>query len=190
MKIFFILSAMLIVHFTLVSTEQKVIDSAANSTHALVVSAQTVKSIKLDRNEMGQYFETLQKSSGNILDLTMFFEIIVNAGSLDTIAWKDKELKNLLVVQNRDEEIEKNYLIEKMNLSGKKQLRFYSRQINKYNETDPSVRNIYSFSRPVYSHSGKYAVIQWDNARNGGINLYHLAGSKWIEVGTIKQWNN
>ena len=193
MKYFFILMAMLIIHFSLIRSDSKVIESATFSKHALVVSSQPRKNIKLDPNDMKEYSKNLMEYSGQLLDTTMFAEIIRNSGALDTYVWQDGELKNLLVVQSRDQEISKNYLIEKMNLSGKKQIRYYTRQINRYNETDPSERNIYHFSKPVYSNSGKYAIVQWDNGHSklsggGGINLYHLQENKWIEVGVISNW--
>jgi hypothetical protein len=154
-----------------------------------------VKDIKLDPSEMQAYAENIMDCSGVVLDTTMFAQIISNAHSVSTTAWHDEELRYLLVVQSTDEDISKAYLIEKMNLSGKKQMRYYTRQINRYNDTEPSDRNIFYFSKPVYDNSGKYAIVQWENghsgeAGEGGIDLYHLQGSEWRAVGAIRSWNH
>jgi len=191
MKYFIILSAMLMIHFSLLQSGNKVIDVAAQN--ALVASAHPIKDIKLDAKDMELYVENLMDYSDKVLDTVMFSEIIKNAASPDTSTWKEEELKNLLVVNTRDEAISKKYLIEKLNLAGKKQMRYYTRHINRYNETDPNDRNIYFFSKPVYSNSGRYAVVQWDNGNKdftggGGINLYHLEGKEWAEVGVISRW--
>jgi hypothetical protein len=193
MKYFFILTTMLIIHFSLKRSDRKVIDSATFSKHALFVSSQAVKHIRLDPNNMKEYAENFFECSGKPLDTAMFSQIISNSRALNTDVWQDGELKNLLVVQNREQEISKRYLMEKLNLAGKKQIRYFTRQINRYNETDPSDRNIYYFSKPVYNNSGEYAVVQWDNGHSGlsgggGVNLYHLEGNDWFEVGVISSW--
>jgi hypothetical protein len=195
MKYFFILAAMLVIHFSLIRSDREVISSAAMNKHALVVSAETVKDIKLDAREMKAYAENLMEYSGETLDTAMFAQIISNARAVDRKAWHDEELRHVLVVRSRDEDISRAYLIEKMNLSGKKQMRYYTRQINRYNDTEPSDRNIFCFSKPVYDNSGKYAIVQWDNGRRGsagegGIDLYHLEGSEWAIVGVISSWKH
>jgi hypothetical protein len=184
---------MLIIHFSLKRSDRKVIDSATFSKHALFVSSQAVKKIKLDPNDMRMYADHFLEYSGKVLDTTMLSEIITNSRAVNTDVWQDGEFKNLLVVQSRDQEISRKYLIEKLHLSGKKQIRYFTRQINRYNEMDPSDRNIYYFSKPVYNNSGDYAIVQWDNGHSGlsgggGINLYHLEGNEWLEAGVISSW--
>jgi hypothetical protein len=195
MKYFFTLTSMLIIHFSLIHADRKVIDKAAADKHALVVSSQTIQEISLDENHMTTYAENLLEYSSELLDTTMFSEIIQNAGSPDTAAWKDGELKNLLVIGKRDEEISKKYLFQKLTISGKKQIRYYTRYINRYNETEPADRNIYYFSKPIYNNSGEFAIVQWDNGHGGlsgegGINLYRLKGHEWTEVGVIDSWKH
>ena len=188
MKYFIILSAMLAFHFSLLRKDRSVIDTATTGRHALVVASHALDHIKLDAKEMNTYAENLLDNSGEVLDTNMFSEIIRNADGVDTNDWSDSELNNLLVVQSKNPEISKKYLFKKLNLSGKKQIRYYTRQINKYNEAKPADRNIYYFSKPVYSNSGKYAVVQWESGQNGGIHLYHLNGNEWKEVGVVSNW--
>jgi hypothetical protein len=192
MKYFLILSSMLAIHFSLIHSNKKVTDIAASSKHALVAGNEAISEIRLDEKEMAVYAEHLVESSGNVLDTTMFSEIIKNAASVNTTAWRDNELNDLLLVQGRDEEISKDYLFHKFNLSGKKQIRYYTRFLNRYNETTSSDRNIYYFSKPIYDNSGKYAIVQWNNTHSGvssgGIDLYYLDGSQWKQVGEITSW--
>lgn len=185
---------MLLIHFSLLRSDSKVIEMAVSTKHALVVASQVTKNINLDSNKMRQYYDTYFEHSGNVLDTVMFSEIIRNASAPDTSAWQDDELKGVLMVQRPSEKIPKDYVIEKLNLAGKKQLRYYTRYVNRYNETNADDRSIYYFSRPVYSNSAKFAIIQWDNTQGlfagaGGIDLYRLEGHEWKNTGTVTSWN-
>ena len=193
MKYFFILTTMLIIHFSLKRTDRKVMDTATFSKHALFVSSQAVKSIRLDPNKMKEYAEYYLEHTGKILDTTMFSQIISNSRVVNSDVWQDGEFKNSLVVSSREQEISKKYLVEKLKLVGKKQLRYYTRQINRYNEAEAADRNIFYFSKPVYNNSGDYAIVQWDNGHGtlsggGGINLYQLEGNEWLKAGVISSW--
>jgi hypothetical protein len=192
MKIFLVFSMMLMFIFSSVKEENTLIDAAAADNNALVVCSQTGMQIRLDNSDMKDYSRNLLKHSGKVLDTKMFAEIITNSVSVDTTGWKDGELKNLLVVQNREEQISKEYMIRKLNITGSKQLRFFLRIISNYNLSGSSERNIFYFSKPVYSNSGKYAVVQWENRHNGsgggGISLYRLQENQWKEIGLVSSW--
>ena len=192
MKIFLVFSMMLMFIFSSVKEENTLIDAAAADNNALVVCSQTGMQIRLDNSDMKDYSRNLLKHSGKVLDTKMFAEIITNSSSVDTTGWKDGELKNLLVVQNREEQISKEYMIRKLNITGSKQLRFFLRIISNYNLSGSSERNIFYFSKPVYSNSGKYAVVQWENRHNGsgggGISLYRLQENQWKEIGLVSSW--
>jgi len=192
MKIFLVFSMMLMFIFSSVKEENTLIDAAAADNNALVVCSQTGMQIRLDNSDMKDYSRNLLKHSGKVLDTKMFAEIITNSSSVDTTGWKDGELKNSLVVQNREEQISKEYMIRKLNITGSKQLRFFLRIISNYNLSGSSERNIFYFSKPVYSNSGKYAVVQWENRHNGsgggGISLYRLQENQWKEIGLVSSW--
>ena len=107
MKIFLVFSMMLMFIFSSVKEENTLIDAAAADNNALVVCSQTGMQIRLDNSDIKDYSRNLLKHSGKVLDTKMFAEIITNSSSVDTTGWKDGELKNLLVVQNREEQISK-----------------------------------------------------------------------------------
>ena len=195
MKYFITLSSMLIIHFSLIRSNGNVIETAALNRHALVVSAQTLNGMNLDGKNMDEYAQHYFENTGQVLDTVMFAEIIKNAASADTSAWRNADLSKAIVVNSREDNISKDSLIKKLKLSGKKQIRYYTRFANRYNETDATDKNIYYFSKPVLSNSGKFAVIQWDNSHGdseggAGISLYQLDGGGWEEIGEISSWKN
>ena len=180
---------MLIIHFSLLHSDRKVIDKAVSGNHALVVAKQAMH-LELDSKKMQAYADSYFEHSGKALDTVMFAEILSNAGTVDTSEWKDEELRNAVLVQKREEQISKSYMIEKLKLSRKKQMRYYTRYVNRYNETKCADRSLYYFSKPVYSNSGKFALIQWSNEHSGlteraGMDLYHLEGNEWTKAGVI-----
>lgn len=189
MKYFFTISTMLIIHFSLLHSDRNVIDKAVSVNHALVIAKQAMH-IDLDSKKMQEYADSYFEHSGKTLDTVMFAEILSNAGTVDTSEWKDEEVRNAVLVQKREEQISKTYMIEKLKLSGKKQMRYYTRYVNRYNETNSADRTIYYFSKPVYSNSGKFALIQWHNEHSGltereGMDLYYLEGNEWTKAGVI-----
>jgi hypothetical protein len=166
---------------------------ATSQSKVLVAGAAPISKINLDPARMEEYADNFIRTSNKQLDTTMFSQIIRNAASLDTSDWKDDELKNLFLVNAKEENISKNYLFRKLKLSSKKRIKFYTREINRYNSTEPSDRNIYYYSRPVYDNSGEYAIVQWNNGHSGmvgggGIKLYHLEDMAWVEVGEVCSW--
>src|SRR5690349_9049373 len=136
MKYFITLSSMLIIHFSLIRSNGSVIETVASNKHALIVGAQTLNGVQLDAKNMEEYAQHFFEHSGKVLDTVMFAEIINNAASVDTAAWQNNDFKNQIVVNGREDKISNDYLVEKLKLSGKKQIRYYTRFANKYNETN------------------------------------------------------
>jgi len=193
MKVFLILSVIAMFSFAYVREDNNVIHMATSQSKVLVAGAAPISKINLDPARMEEYADNFIRTSNKQLDTTMFSQIIRNAASLDTSDWKDDELKNLFLVNAKEENISKNYLFRKLKLSSKKRIKFYTREINRYNSTEPSDRNIYYYSRPVYDNSGEYAIVQWNNGHSGmvgggGIKLYHLEDMAWVEVGEVCSW--
>jgi hypothetical protein len=124
----------------------------------------------------------------------MFSEIIDNTKDSDTTNWRDDELKNSLLVNSREEDISKKYLIEKFRLNDKKQEKFYIKQIKGFNSTESVDRNLFYISRPVFDNSKTFAIIETDNGHSylgggGNITLYQLQGDNtWKEIGIILNW--
>jgi hypothetical protein len=172
---------------------QNLLDTAFSGHGALIVCSKPLTRIQLDPTDMGTYFYFHRDYANKILDTTMFADIIQNSKSVDTALWQGTEFKSFIFVSNKDENISKNYAIQKLQLIDKSQVKFYKNQINRYNSTDSYKRNLYYFSRPVFDKSKEYAIVQWDNAHSGlggggGIILYHLQGETWKQEGIIMNW--
>ena len=79
------------------------------------------------------------------------------------------------------------------NLTDKKKLRYYRKQVNRFNSVNPIDKIIYYYSRPVFDKSKQFAIVQWDNGHSwlgggGGIKVYKLTGDTWKELGIIERW--
>ena len=180
--------------FAQTNNYQNLIDTALRGHGSLFLHSKPLKITRLDPKEMWYYFENVRDYSSQKLDTVMFSQIIQNSATADTTLWSDSELPNFLLVNNRDEIVSKKYLIQKYKLTDKKQIRHFSKYVNKYNSTEVSDRVICYYSRPVFDNSKIFAIVQWDNGHSylgggGGIKLYQLQGDKtWKEFGVILNW--
>jgi|SRR5688572_10622748 len=180
--------------FTQTNNYQKLLDTALKGRGSLFVHSKPLTPSRLDSKEMRYYFENVQDYSNQRLDTAMFSQIIQNATTADTTIWSDNEVPNFLLLNERGETVAKKYPIQKFNVTDKKQIRHFTKYVNKFNSTDISDRVICYFSRPVFDNSKTFAIVQWDNGHSylgggGGIILYRLQSDKtWKEFGTILSW--
>lgn len=180
--------------FGQINNYQNLLDTALNGLCGLFVHSKPLKITRLDPKEMREYVEYIKGRSNQSLDTVMFSQIIRNSKFADTTFWADKELPKVLLVSERDETVSKKYALKKLGLTDKKQIKFYNKQINKFNLTEASDRNLCYFSRPVFDNSKTFAIIQWDNGHSylgggGGIILYQLQNDNtWKEFGIISNW--
>lgn len=72
----------------------------------------------------------------------------------------------------------------------KKRSLIIKKLIHHFNNASIVERFVYSYSRPVFDDSKKYAIIQWDLIpEGGGIDLYHLNDNGiWETSGNIVIW--
>lgn len=180
--------------FGQINNYQNLLDTALNGLCGLFVHSKPLKITRLDPKEMQEYVEYIKGRSNQSLDTVMFSQIIRNSKFADTTFWADKELPKVLLVSERDETVSKKYALKKLGLTDKKQIKIYNKQINKFNLTEASDRNMCYFSRPVFDNSKTFAIIQWDNGHSylgggGGIILYQLQNDNtWKEFGIINNW--
>jgi hypothetical protein len=143
---------------------------------------------------MNQYVEHIKEVENLNLDTAKFAQIIRNAEWADTTIWEENELPRALLVTRRDEVVSKKYALKKLEIIDAKEIRFYKKQIRKFNAAEINDRNLYYFSRPVFDNSKSLAIIQWDNAHSylgggGGIILFQLQSDKtWKKLGNILDW--
>ncbi|MBA4198024.1 MAG: hypothetical protein C0459_10760 [Chitinophaga sp.] len=173
---------------------QSLLDTVLKNQSGLFIHSKPIVITRLDKKEMWFYFENVRDFSNRKLDTLMFSEIIDNTKDSDTTNWRDDELKNSLLVNSREEDISKKYLIEKFRLNDKKQEKFYIKQIKGFNSTESVDRNLFYISRPVFDNSKTFAIIETDNGHSylgggGNITLYQLQGDNtWKEIGIILNW--
>jgi hypothetical protein len=181
------------VSFGQTNPNQNLLDTALSGHGALFVSSKPITHIRLDPDDMSNYFHFHRDYSNKVLDTVMFAQIIHKSKAVDTTAWQDNELKNYLLVKTSDENVLTKYATKKLRLTDKRQIIFYKKQINRYNSTDSYHRNLYYFSKPVFDNSKQFAIVQWYNAHSGldgggGIILFQLQGDTWKDVGVIMNW--
>jgi hypothetical protein len=180
--------------FGQIDNYQNLLDTALSGHGTLFVHSKPLKIIRLDPKEMWEYVEYIKERSNQNLDTAMFSQIIHNSKLADTTLWTDKELPNVLLVKERSETVSKKSALQKLGLTDDKQIKFYKKQINKFNSTETIDRNLSYFSRPVFDDSKTFAIVLWDNGHSylgggGCIILYQLQNDKtWKEFGIISNW--
>lgn len=172
---------------------QNLLDTAITFNGQLFVDAKPITEIRLDQNELRNYFYIFRDYEKSTLDTIMLLEIISNSKKPDTTVWLDTELNKFILVNDRNENVDLKYVIHKFQLIDKKQIKFYRQKVNKINSTDNYDKNIYSYSRPVFDNSKNFAIIQWDNGHSGlggggGIILYQFTEGNWKRLGNITFW--
>lgn len=172
---------------------QGLLDTISKKHHLQVVSSKPISKIELNEKEMWNYFYFFRDYEMKVLDTVMLLEIIMNSKNIDTSLWSDKELTAVILVHNREDNINAKEFIQKFGLTDNKLIRHFRKQINQINSTAPYNRRILSLSRPVFDNSKRFAIVQWDNAHSGlggggGIVLYHFDGIHWKEIGTVMNW--
>jgi hypothetical protein len=173
---------------------QKLLDTAFRFHGSLIVHSKPLIVTRLNEKEMWYYYENVKGYSNQELDTLMFSQIIDNAKTVDSTIWTDNELPFNLLVDQRSENVSKEYVIQKFKLNNRNQIRNLAKYVNKFNSTKISDRVICYYSRPVFDNSKTFAIVQWDNGHSylgggGGIILYRLQSDKtWKEFGTILNW--
>lgn len=180
--------------FAQTNNYQNLIDTALQGHGSLFLYSKPLKVTRLDPKEMWYYIENLRDYSNQKLDTVMFHQIIQNSKTADTSFWADNELPNFVLVNERAETVSKQYVIQKLKLTDKKEIRHFTKYVNKFNSTEIADRVICYYSRPVFDNSKTFAIVQWDNGHSylgggGGIILYHLqSDNTWKDLGIILNW--
>ena len=175
-------------------TYQNLLDTALRGNGSLFLHSKPLKITRLDPKGMCFYLENVRDYSNQKLDTIMFSHIIQNAKTADTSLWTDNELPNFLLVSKRAETVSKEYVIKKLKLTDKKQIRHLNNYVSEFNSTSVQDRFICYYSRPVFDNTKTFAIVQWDNGHSylrggGGIILYQLQSDKtWKDFGVILNW--
>lgn len=182
--------------FAQTNNYQNLLDSALSGHGSLFVFSKPLKVTRLDPKEMWYYFENARAYSNQKLDTVMFSQIIQNTVAADTTQWTDNELPNFILVNERAETVSNKHVIQKFRLTDKRQIKHFTKYINKFNSTNISDRLICYYSRPIFDNSKSFAIVQWDNGHSylgggGGIMLYQLqSDNTWKELCIILNWRH
>ena len=177
--------------FAQTSSYQNLLNTALKGHGSLFIYAKPIEVTQLKPKELWYYFQNSIAFSNQTLDTVMFSQIIQNAKSADTTLWSDSELPKFILINETSEMVSKNYVIQKLNLTNKKEIKSYTKYINNFNSAVVSDRVICYYSRPVFDNSKNFAIVQWNNgpiyhSGGGGIILYQLQNDNtWKEFATV-----
>lgn len=180
--------------FAQTNNYQNLLDTAIGGHGSLYLYSKPLKVTRLDIKELWFYFENAREYSNEKLDTVMFSQIIQNALVADTTLWSDNELPKFILINDRAATVSKRYVVEKFKLTDKKQIKYFTKYVNKFNTTDISDRVICYYSRPIFDNTKTFAIVQWDNGHSylgggGGIMLYQQQSDKtWKEHCVILNW--
>jgi hypothetical protein len=181
-------------YFGQANNYQNLLDTAIRGHGSLFLHSKPLKVTRLDPKELWYYYENARDYSNQKLDSIIFSQIIQNAAAADTTLWTDNELPNYILINERTETVSKKYVVQKFKLTDKKQIKHFTKYVNKFNSTDIADRVICYYSRPIFDNSKTFAIVQWDNGHSnlgggGGIILYQLQADKnWKEYCVILNW--
>ncbi len=167
------------------SIYQNLFDAKSVGQEVLFVNSRPLRDIKPNPNRIrNKILDTLNR--------TVLAQILKNCDAIDTTHWQESELPGCLLVSSREEHISKKSALQKFSLN-ESQIRSYKKQINRFNSTDSYDRNIYSFSRPVFDDSKRFAIVMWNNAHSGlggggAIVLFQFQDGQWKKVGALNSW--
>jgi hypothetical protein len=168
------------------------LDSAIKFSGRLFVDSEPFKVLNIYTKEIWRYNNSYVKTLNQKgIDTTLIFQFIDNSKHLETATWTDDELSNVILINNLAEQINLESALQKLKPVTKKQAKYYTKKINEYNASK-EYRDTYTFSRPVYDNSHKYAIVQTATTGWGGgyIMIYHLSDGIWKPCCKLSEWIN
>jgi hypothetical protein len=121
---------------------QNLLDTSLRGHGSLFLHSKPLKVTRLDPKELWYYFGNARDYSNQKLDTVMFAQIIQNAETPDTTLWTDNELTNFILINESAETASRIYVIQKFKLTNKKQIKHFTKYVNKFNSTDAQDRVI------------------------------------------------
>ncbi|WP_276482653.1 hypothetical protein [Paraflavitalea pollutisoli] len=171
------------------SNIRNLLDTALTENKSLFVYASPITTIQLDKTDINHYTYLLSEYTDLPFDTLSFLEIIQNVSQLDTSKWTDDELPRHLLVNNRQETIQKSYVLRKFNTIDEQKVQHYLERVAQFNTTAPEARRISYFSRPLFNNAKTVALIRWGYTGGGCVVLYQRqANQTWLELGPIQLW--
>jgi len=121
---------------------KNLLDTVTSRTAQLFVYVKPINKIRLDMEDLRINYDDLRDLL-KVIDTTILFQIVDRSKNIDTLNWTDAEFDKSILIQDRNEKVRLSYVIRKFNLTEKKIIRYYKRQVNQFNSLDPADKVIY-----------------------------------------------
>src|SRR5262249_49320168 len=119
----FIIVLVFACHTSVCQTSQykALIDSVINVKGRMFVASQVTRRIRLEKSDIRDNYEDL-KEELKFVDTFVLFQIVENSKMIDTASWTDDDLDKVILIQNREQDIQLNHVIQKLHVTDKKEI--------------------------------------------------------------------
>ena len=163
-------------------------------TYGQIVCEKPLKLSLFQEEQISDFLYTARDYEVKIDSITLV-QLIRNSKKVDTVNWTNKELPHIILVGSINDKIDLKLIMKNLQLKERKQIKFYKRLINKFNNPDPFKmpnpnRELISYySRPVFDDAHQFAAIEYRSFPGGfGIMVYQRIGFVWKRLGPISRW--
>jgi len=168
---------------------RQILDLIGNQT-GLVLYKSPIGYINKDKLYLPDIDEFIREKGLDSVPKSVILELADKFDKSDKKDWSYLDFPNKVIISNRDTLISFRNECKRIDLTDKSEKKKLRKQISNFNYSD--LKNIYFLSRPIFSSSGDYAVIQYDNCVNlmggGGVILFKKINGKWIDYIRIYRW--
>ena len=172
---------------------QKLLDSAIDiECEFRIVNNAPFDKFELILSDTADYLYNLNNHSypNCILDRNSLTQIIINSKNRQLNKWTDQELKKAIIIAGKQQLIDTNYIENKFSSLDIEKQKTYLYYARKFNDRDIYYTSTFSYSRPIFDNTKKYALICFDKGYStkncmGEWTLYHFYNDKWIRIGNI-----
>ena len=168
---------------------RQILDLIGNQT-GLVYFKTPIGFINKDKLYLPDIYEFIREKGLDSVPKSVILELADKFDKPDKKDWSYLDFPNKVIVSKRDTLISFRNECKRIGLTDKSDKKKLRKQIANFNNSD--LKDIYFLSRPIFSSSGEYAVIQYDNCVNlmggGGVILFKKINGKWIDYIRIYRW--
>jgi hypothetical protein len=112
------------------------------------------------------------------LDTLIVGEIIANSTKMDHRQWRPHQMRKAVLIKNERNNISARYVKKHF-------AHLPSEAISYYLSQKISNRNLYEYSRPVFSDKKKYAAIRYNSLHSYGVELFQFREGAWYKVAVL-----
>lgn len=168
---------------------RQILDLIGNQT-GLVLFKTPIGFINKDKLYFPDIDESIREKGLDSVPRSVILELADKFDKVDKKDWTYLDFPNKVIINKRDTLISFRNECKRIGLTDKSNKKRLRKQIANFNYSDLKIA--YYLSRPIFSSSGDYAVIQYDNCVNlsggGGVILFKRINVKWIDYIRIYSW--